>query len=149
MQIKLESKRRLLVQRQLVSNEEEFKEKTRKYAKSKAKKHKKIYNKLNNNSKLRKSTIINDFEIPTAPHNTSQFLISNYINLNNQLPFVKKVLDDEYFSIDDMCMAGGSMRGLINSHYLEIQIDETDDSSHLSYSPHFSEKMTEEEIKGN
>lgn len=98
----------------------------------------------NATSKSRKSTAAyrsNNSKIefiPSTPHNTTQFLTSNYLkertnSINclisefNSYAIDEFILDDA--SVDDLCVTGGTMKGIINSEYLEALLDETNYST--------------------
>jgi hypothetical protein len=70
-------------------------------------------------------------EIPSTPHNTSQYLTSNFSEgrtekiMNVLSEYNAYILQDannlllDTLTIDDLCVTGGTMKGIINSKYLE------------------------------
>ena len=81
------------------------------------------------------------FEIPSTPHNTSQYLISNFVRarkdnvmnlISNYTNYLEKdiysMLTDEILTVDDICVSGGSMKGLINleNEYVNLTQTETE-----------------------
>lgn len=91
--------------------------------------HKKRTRKNYRNKKGKK--IMKNLLVPTTPHNTSQYLITNFCQGRNEkvvnLFFgTRNCLEDELcleeedelLTIDDLCITGGSMKSIINSQYI-------------------------------
>lgn len=77
---------------------------------------------------------LNNFEMPKTPHNTTQYLTSNHYMARHEsvmncltdyhhylhsgfTPFIL----DEIYSVDDICLTGGSMKGIVNSNNLDAR----------------------------
>jgi hypothetical protein len=92
--------------------------------------------------KSRKQKIHDDeYEMPLTPHNTSQYLISNFsigrtenkMNLiSSYTSYLKEdisnMMTDGILTVEDFCISGGSMKGLLNG---EIML-ENDESFNLT-----------------
>jgi hypothetical protein len=102
---------------------------------------KKFYFKINEKMKMLKRT-----RMPRTPHNTTQYLTSNFSENRNSSIFnvisdytkhaITDLLLDEVLSVDDLCVTGGSMKGIINTNILELfpirnPDDETNSSTEL------------------
>jgi hypothetical protein len=72
-------------------------------------------------------------EMPSTPHNTTQFLTENYCEgrTSKLMNFISEynglILKDlnylffnENLATDDLCVTGGTMKGIINTKYLEL-----------------------------
>jgi hypothetical protein len=86
--------------------------------------------------RLRKSAVRNLNEMPSTPHNTSQYLISNFKKTRQDMDIAMRIQQsewseycedglaklklDELFHSDDLCVTGGTMKGIINSQYREL-----------------------------
>jgi hypothetical protein len=73
------------------------------------------------------------FSIPSTPHNTGQYLISNFCQVRQEKLFeynseylAKDIYSNliESAAIDDLCVTGGSMKGIINSHLFRRDSDD-------------------------
>ena len=73
------------------------------------------------------------FPIPSTPHNTGQYLISNFCQVRHEKLFEynSDYLANDIYSnlvesaaIDDLCVTGGSMKGIINSHLFRRDSDD-------------------------
>lgn len=90
---------------------------------------KKIKNRVNNkfrNAKYNLSEKKENLDTPQAPHNTSQYLIENYSEGRKRI-YTPFMLVDCYENsnsnennyeedIDEICITGGSMKGIVNSN---------------------------------
>lgn len=73
------------------------------------------------------------FTMPSTPHNTGQYLISNFCQVRHEKLFEYNgdyLANDIYSNliesaaIDDLCVTGGSMKGIINSHLFRRDSDD-------------------------
>lgn len=92
-------------------------------------------------------------QIPPTPHNTGQFLISNYCQGRHEKLFNynSDYLHREVYSnlienaaMDDLCVSGGTMKGIINSHL--FRRDSDDFSTHFSITNNNHSLVTDEDI---
>ena len=90
--------------------------------------------------------------MPTTPHNTGQYLISNFAQVRHEKlldlnsDYLQKDIYEnmiEYAAIDDLCVTGGSMKGIINSHLFRRDSDEF--STSLSITKTNNTYVTDEE----
>jgi hypothetical protein len=93
-----------------------------------------------------------NFDMPSTPHNTGQYLISNYSqvrhekNYNYSSDYLKKDIYEnliEYATMDDLCVTGGSMKGIINSHL--FRRDSDDFSTSLSITNTYNTHLTDDD----
>lgn len=91
-------------------------------------------------------------EIPSTPHNTGQYLISNYAQVRHEKLFnlsndylEKDIYENmiEYAAMDDICVTGGSMKGIINSHL--FRRDSDDFSTSLSITKTNNSHVTDDD----
>jgi hypothetical protein len=91
--------------------------------------------------------------IPSTPHNTGQYLISNFAQVRHEKPydlnseFIQKDIYEnmiEFAEMDELCVTGGSMKGIINSHL--FRRDSDDFSTSLSITNTNNTYVTEDEI---
>jgi hypothetical protein len=81
------------------------------------------------------------FAVPSTPHNTGQYLISNFCQVRNEKLFnysgdflQRDIYTNliENAAIDDLCVTGGSMKGIINSHLFRRESDDFSTSQSIS-----------------
>jgi hypothetical protein len=93
-----------------------------------------------------------NFDMPSTPHNTGQYLISNYCqvrhdkNYNYSSDYLKRDIYEnviEYAAMDDICVTGGSMKGIINSHL--FRRDSDDFSTSLSITNTYNTHLTDDD----
>jgi hypothetical protein len=95
--------------------------------------------------------------IPSTPHNTSQYLISNFskgrkeqvINLVNEYTKhmgadLYTMMLDEIINVDDICVSGGSMKGIINSNIEMLPFDAEENAGNYSTQGTFNEEDNED-----
>ena len=92
-------------------------------------------------------------QIPPTPHNTGQFLISNYCQGRHEKLFNynSDYLHRDVYSnlienaaMDDLCVTGGTMKGIINSHL--FRRDSDDFSTSFSTTNNNHTNVTDEDV---
>jgi hypothetical protein len=73
----------------------------------------------------------NDLYLPSTPHNTTQYLTANHCRGRSDYPVnisynlfsdeeFKKLIMNDIINIEDICITGGTMKGVINRGYDNI-----------------------------